>query len=278
MPLLTTGAGKYPVVSAGGYVGPGDIAGFSGALAWWGLRGYNAAYAGPCIDIVDNAINFLTTINIVNNRLDMAAIAAWSAAHGGSPAQVQQWYDQTGNGRHINKAAGATATVTANAIGGSLPTLRFIVNHGDWLKNATGVTQALPLFISLVSSRLAAGAGSANDVFASNSAGFRAGYPTGANTFYQDSGATASATDNVFHAVQLRYASGASNSNIMVDGVSTTTTATATLSGVFSVGGNTFAATLDGDVCEVGLWAGNIDNAHETSMNSNQHGTNGYNF
>ena len=55
------------------YVGPGDIV--SGALAWWGLRAYSAAYAnsnGPIMDITDSVFANSATINVLSNgTLDM---------------------------------------------------------------------------------------------------------------------------------------------------------------------------------------------------------------
>jgi len=80
--LLTTGAGCQPAVCSGGggYQGPGDVV--SGATAWYGLRGYNAAYATGS----NNAINIRrasdnSTSNIVilsNGNLDTATAASFA--------------------------------------------------------------------------------------------------------------------------------------------------------------------------------------------------------
>ena len=70
---------------AGAYTGPGDIV--SSALGWWGLRGYNGAYASPG---TNKAINLRRSggssptsqdFNILSNgHLDVASIATFKAA------------------------------------------------------------------------------------------------------------------------------------------------------------------------------------------------------
>jgi hypothetical protein len=72
------------VVTASAYVGPGDIV--SSAFAWWGLRGYTAAYStgsNPALDLVDQAGANQLTVNILSGTTT-ASIAAtdatWHAA------------------------------------------------------------------------------------------------------------------------------------------------------------------------------------------------------
>src|SRR6185312_1795341 len=50
--VTTLGAGSSAKAAAvAGYQGPGDVV--SGALAWWGLRCYSAAYTGKVAEIWD---------------------------------------------------------------------------------------------------------------------------------------------------------------------------------------------------------------------------------
>lgn len=83
------------IVEPGGtsnvYVGPSDIQTFFG---WYGLRGVNAAYTGPSIDIFDTSSSNAATISIVNHNLDLPTLNDWIAAHG--PPSVSKIYDQVG--------------------------------------------------------------------------------------------------------------------------------------------------------------------------------------
>jgi hypothetical protein len=106
------------------YQGPGDIV--SGATAWWGLRGYNGAYAAPGnnpgVVVCDSAtFAICSTINILSNgNLDTATMAASSAC--ASACVYQTFKDQSGNGHDATCASAATcATVVFNCINTSLP-------------------------------------------------------------------------------------------------------------------------------------------------------------
>src|SRR3954462_605040 len=88
-----------PHTVGGGYTGPGDVV--SGAFAWFGLRGYTAAYStgsNPAVDLVDQAGANPITINILSNgRLDVASINSWVTANSVSTIKVAKLYDQSGN-------------------------------------------------------------------------------------------------------------------------------------------------------------------------------------
>lgn len=94
--------------------GPGDVV--TGAKSFWGLRGYNAAYAvggaNPAIDVVKASDGTgTTTIKIlVDGTLDVATIAALGYA-----VKVSKFYDQTGNGFHVTQGTLASMpTLTLN--------------------------------------------------------------------------------------------------------------------------------------------------------------------
>jgi hypothetical protein len=111
------------------YTGPGDIS--SGAYAWYGLRGYSAAYASPgtncAIDIKDQAgANPLTCIAILSNgNLDVATIAAWVTAHSVTTIKVSKLYDQSGNSFHMAQATLSVMPVLTLNADGTLPLLTF---------------------------------------------------------------------------------------------------------------------------------------------------------
>jgi len=114
-------AGSKPATSS--YQGPGDIV--SGATAWWGLRGYNGAYAtgsSPAIVVCDTAtFSTCSTINILSNGNLDAATAAGSPACA-TACVIQSFTDQTGNGHTASCAsASVCATLTFNCINSTLP-------------------------------------------------------------------------------------------------------------------------------------------------------------
>lgn len=80
----------------GGYTGPGDVV--SGALAWWGLRCYNSAYAGNVAQIFDAATGNTTqtlitcsTGGVLNETINALSTTCAVAC------EVATLYDQSGN-------------------------------------------------------------------------------------------------------------------------------------------------------------------------------------
>jgi hypothetical protein len=66
--LARNHAAVHVPAPGGSYTGPGDVV--SGAYAWYGLRGYSAAYAtgsNPALDLVDQAGANPLTVNILSN-------------------------------------------------------------------------------------------------------------------------------------------------------------------------------------------------------------------
>jgi len=117
-----TGAGRGAPAAGVSYTGPGDVV--SGATAWWGLRGYSAAYStgSNSAVVVCNAATFTTcsTINILSNgKFDTATASGSSAC--ASTCVVKSFTDQTGNGATMScSAAASCGTLTFSCIG-SLP-------------------------------------------------------------------------------------------------------------------------------------------------------------
>lgn len=137
------------------YTGPGDVAGYSGAYAYWGLRGYNAAYAtgsNPCVDIVDQANANQTTINILSTgAFDVATFNAWVATHSVTKARIKKLYDQSGNARHLDWFSfGQSPELIASGGGLSIPSIKFDA-YGDttyFVSTSLATTQAQPVTVS----------------------------------------------------------------------------------------------------------------------------------
>lgn len=133
----------------GGYTGPGDVV--SGAAVWYGLRGYNAAYAtgsNPAVDITDQAGSNPLTVNILTNgNLDVATISAWVTAHSVTTIRIAKLYDQTGSGSHRDlTSVGSTVShpiLTLSAIG-SLPGMTFDSSLNEQLLSSATYTTSQP--------------------------------------------------------------------------------------------------------------------------------------
>src|SRR5882757_9830332 len=141
MPAIYIPGSYGPIVLATGsggssYSGPGDIS--SGALAWWGCRGYNAAYStgsNPAMDVVDTATGLITTtVNIkTNGKLDTATILGLGYA-----VSVKKLYDQTGNGVHVTQATlSAMPALTLSGLG-SEPVMTFASASSQFLSTSFG--------------------------------------------------------------------------------------------------------------------------------------------
>ena len=152
MVLMNQAAVHVPPAPSG-YTGPGDVV--SGAYAWYGLRGYTAAYStgsNPALDLVDQAGANQITVNILSDgRLDVASISAWVTANSVSTIKVKRWYDQSGNARHLNQAT-LTNMPVLNLTGfGSLPAVTITGTVPQTMATSTGsFAQSQPITYSFV--------------------------------------------------------------------------------------------------------------------------------
>lgn len=124
------------------YSGPGDV--ISGAIGWWGLRGYNKAYAtgtNPALDL-DSGAGSTVTINILaDGTLDVATAAPLVATY-----KVSKLYDQSGNGRHLTQATHAfRPTLSLSGI-----YALFCSTTGEFLLGPATITQTQPYSLSEV--------------------------------------------------------------------------------------------------------------------------------
>jgi hypothetical protein len=293
--FLNAGAGVFafgdpgttqltPPVAA--YTGPGDIVTFAG---WWSAaRAYSTAYAtagSPMMDLVDQAGAHPITISaLANGKANVAAINSWVTANSVTTVYVVKLYDQSGHGMHmanstIAPTAAAAPRLTVNAFNG-LPAVKFnnSASPNDRLDSITLYARSQPFSMSAVSIRT--GAAGYVSILASAGASPSFLYNSGANQVVLYGGNVApivTASDGALHALQAVF-NGAS-SNITVDGVAGTPADCG--SSVF--GGNALTigqfggASLDGSICEVGVYSGDFTSSI-TALNSNQHGANGYNF
>jgi hypothetical protein len=271
--MMLTGVGPPPV-AASAFVGPADING--AAVAWWGLRGYSAAYAAPgtnpAVDLVDQAGANLITINIKSNGdLDIASINTWVTAHSVTTVLVTKLYDQTGGGNFLKNTTLAQMPVlklgSVTGLAANRPAMLFSSSAPTLMITNATITQAQPLSVSAVG--LQTVGGDNNQFMEDNAVAAGFGWSNGAGlqiSFGSSFGPAA--PNNVWYSVQ-GLANGAS-SGIFVNGTLTTGNAGASGFGSTITVGRHFGS-LDGYILEVGVWAGD-KSANNAAM---YNGTNG---
>jgi hypothetical protein len=281
------------VAAGGGYTGPGDIV--SGAYAWYSCaRGYNAAdTANACnvclpSDTTCADITLTAGLAVLPGSLSTCNITTVICT-------VKTAYDKSGNGRNITQATEANRPTFRPAMASNgcpstaLPCMLFTAASSQRLVSSGTHTITAPITASIVYSRIS---GAASELFP---------FPGGVATIFPNnpansvaldaSSVTANTTvaDGAFHALQGVLAS-ASAAAIYADGSSATglNAGTVTISGVnIRIGGPPFlSGYFNGYVSEAGFWANDFSSgvscgsqsACASAMNTNQHGSNGYNF
>jgi hypothetical protein len=251
--------------SAPSYTGPGDIV--SGAVGWWGLRGYNAAYAtgtNNAAQVCDAAtFSVCTNIKILANGNFDTATASGSSSCSVS-CVVSALYDQTGNGITLTcGSASDCPTLTFNCLG-SLPCMQF--NGGGGQRLVSGATvpsnYSQPFTFSGVAERTGnfSSTGQILSAFAgAGTTGCALGVASAnqVQLFCYSTAATATQSDSTLHAIQALMDVGSSVAN--VDG--TENTGLTVGSGPFNsdldiaIGNNVgFSQPWTGYITEAGFW------------------------
>lgn len=271
-------------LSAASYAGPGNV--LSPAYAWYSsARAYSAAFAAggtAIMDLVDQAGANPITINILTTGFaDVTAITNWVTANSVTTIKVAKLYDQTGNGRDVVQATLANMPgLTLNSTPtGTLPAVDFTIGTNPVLATTSTYTQAQPLAFSAVYIRTSGTA--VGGVIGAN-ANIIVGAGSGANLAYAASSGgtfTVAATDNSWHAINALLNGIGTSSAINLDGSDTLGNGGATGFSSNNIRvGRAAANGLVGRVAEAGIWATSTDSTSRGNLNSNQHGTSGYNF
>lgn len=140
--------------SGAAYQGPGDVV--SGAIAFWGFRCYNTAYAGNVADIWDSSTGSTTETQLtcsaggtVNQTINTLATTCASGC------KVKTFTDQTGNGNTLTQATNANRPVisltasTRSRIGATCTGASSLGMTGTW---ASG-NQSQPVTITAMATR-----------------------------------------------------------------------------------------------------------------------------
>jgi hypothetical protein len=290
----TTGAGLGTPSSGGGsYTGPGNLGLSASIYAFVGFRAYNASYAaggsGHAMDVCDTATGLIcTTVNYLSSGLfDKTTASGLSQC--ASSCSVKQMYDSSGANNcnsgpcnFSNNIGNLTnwPVLQFNA-NGSLPALKCAsANSSVLIMNNPNGALSQPFTLSSVAERTTPPSAAFSDILTDGNIDGGFNSTTSQLQMFANSVVTASATDNVLHAIQ--YAFNSSSSTIYVDGTNTGVnpgTAGHPSNADVRICGSSSSQFLDGYVMEVSLWSGAFSGSDNSAMNSNQHSaTNGYNF
>ena len=275
---------KAETVSAGAYVGPGDVV--ASATGFWGLRAYSAASIAasrPVVSIIrDDAAPVAAGTDFVclaNGDLDVASITTFLAGHVGA---VVKYYDQTGNGRHIVNGSWFSGGSFANVhvySPASLNSKPTTVSDAadDSYGTAAALTQAQPFSNSFVVKNTQSGTYARNAIFGdfANGGQISFGHDNAVDQWYMtDNGFSAvqtfAATTNVWHAIQTAHVVGAPV--VKVDGGAATTLASAGTNGLSS----SLSLLSDsgrpwiGAFAELGVWGLALNSTQMTDLRANQ--------
>ena len=252
-------------ITAPSYTGPGNIV--AGAVAWWGLRAYNAAAIGTAAIRVKRADAVEKDILIAANGIIDVADAHFN---GSTPYQIVKFYDQTGNSKHTDVAvvAGTYPVLDLND-NGSLPTCRYI---GTLETTNTIADLTQPTSIVAVARRTSY-TSVATQIMQIGTAPHTLEFGVTANQVQLTIGAgspTATATENVTHALGAVFNNTASK--LGVDG---TTTGSLNIGGSNSSGAGVgrfpgYGYQNNAKIWEGGFWPGDIS-ASFAALSTNAH-------
>lgn len=294
--MLLLGEGT-PGAAAPTYQGPGDVV--AGATVWYSCARVNlASQASTSTSLCDlvalttpSAGAVVCTLRATAGGLvDLAASycngttpsAACTAAGG---CRVAKMYDlSTGGTNHAtNVTLASMPDLVFNAING-LPGVVGVNSRSSLLTGISNISFTSPTSISGVFKRTGT-TGSLTTAVGMNSGLVNIGGGTAVNTIVVADNAGGSlsnnttSADNAFHAVQGVNAT--SSSALQVDGTDATGTLTASGAGLnpLRILRGNGCCSMDGVLMEGGIWVTTTFSlANRNDLNTNQHGTSGYNF
>lgn len=292
---------QQSVVAGVSFQGIGDVSG-SAAFMWGSCaRAYSLALASTSTSLCDlvqgpSGASPGTAVGTLRGSasgfVDLTAYFAGSVTPAAACAlitggcAVAKLYDQIGGtGGWSNATSSQQPLLAFNAQNG-LPGWTCVAANNSFLAT-TGITQPLPFTYVAVAKRTANfttaqaimgwGGGASNAVLEFTTSANTAGV-SAAGTVFVTLGSVA---DSSFHAMQ-GYTDAANTASLLsVDGVDSSTAATGIdtpSSSPARVCRYSGGSSLDGVMMEAGVWTSAFDGAHRTSINSNMHGANGYNF
>lgn len=269
------------------YTGPGDVV--SGASAFWGLRGYNAAFSGAVANVCDTATGLVCgDITWAAGTLTLPLIGGVACNNITNICQVATLYDQSGalacSGAACNLTQGTASrrpTLIVPGVSNGCPTdaaycMAHVRANAQCLIKASGLTASTPVSGSFVAIRTGNTASTQN-VITATVVTMWTGFSNAANTIATFNGTLqtkASVNDSAWHAVQTVWSN--SVGTLSADGSTTAANngANSLAGGALNFGASAgtcaTALALDGKSVEGGIWPSDITSLI-AALNSNQH-------
>lgn len=266
-----TGAGRgTPTTPACSTGGPGNCV--SGAVAWWGFRGYTTAYSGKVLNVCTALDAACEDESASGGNLVLGTVGTACLTSG--TCLVKTLYDQSG----ALACAGGTACDVTQATAADQPAFTANVLNSlacatfggsAFLTAANSLSQVQPYSFSVVAKATA---------FNIYIIGFNAaGAPnlgfTASNTAHLFGGApiNATASENAFHTFQGVLNGANPASSLTVDGATTTGSG-----GSSAIANNPQVGAINsinpwiGEACEGGIWPSAFTSTQIANMTNNQ--------
>lgn len=256
--------------AAVGYQGPGNSV--SGALAYWGLDGYTAAYTGNVINVCGPVSLTCVDMTVTAGQLNVTMPGGDDCTM--VSCTIAIFYDQVG----ANNCSGSCdiAMAAHPVLTHNCPT----TGHwcATWNPPMAGTTAGAmsatgPNTISYVANSTNTSA-TQTILYVGPLTGYNTSAAAGSNNTQLNNGSiiTGTASDGAFHSIIDIVQPTGTNSTIYVDGSSAVAGdagGTANLSTTAALGG-AFSQVFSGTFCHLGLWPGALTGGNVTTMNSNQ--------
>jgi hypothetical protein len=264
------------------YVGPANVV--ASPIAWWGLRAVSAAYATG----LNKIANICTPADAVcadvksdaSGNFNLAGTGSLTCNNGGSICTIKILYDQSGALSCGGSACDLTqATIGNRAIlvvpagaNGCSTTSNFCAIFASG-KNYTGgtIVQAQAFTLSTVYKNTS---GVQSVIFGNNSTNIEIGAngSNGAFIFAGVSAPSATAADNVYHAIQGVFNNTTSDINVDGSANSVSVAGTTGMGNTITLGNNgAGGGPFIGNFVELGAWGSGFSGGTSSSMSTNQH-------
>lgn len=282
--------GQLKPAAAASYTGPLDVAGYTSAYAYWGLRCASTSYTGNVADIWDSATGSTTETlltcssgGVLNETINSLATTCAVSC------KVKILYNQagTGSGRDMNWPSLAQAPILIRSgVGlGAVPSMFFdpAGAAGYAISTSNATTQAQAITISAVARGNTFAF--ASDIFSDGNFGFQLQY-NAANSLLMYNGTSqsfaSSTADGSWSSIQAVYNAGSSSMNASNSSINSSCTPTAAGGSVgtagiantnkltLAAGSDTGAISMNGYIFEVIVIAGSVSAGNQATQCANQ--------
>lgn len=275
--LAPASAGQMSLLGAGkaggavAYVGPGDVTGWGTAYAFYSMRCWKSSFTGNVAHVRNVGTPATATLltcssgGTVNETINALSTTCATAC------EVDIWYDQSGNSRHMNTNAVTfqLPTLTLNAIATTKPAVTFTPSSLISL-GAVNTALAQPITVATIANWTAGAGQIYNDgtfsfAFGGQGSGVRR-QQAGSNIDYSG------ATDNTWQSVQSIWNGGSSSMRIQNSSSSGGSSGTngidaANTAAIGAIGFG--AAYLTGSIYEIAVVGAAVSGTDQTSYYTN---------